>query len=169
MRYILSQHRVRPDSWAYLEEPHAEGEPLIVSLEALRRERERWWNWRGRLGALLAPADRVEELAADLPRLDLVAVRFPLPGEGRGFTQLRLLRERYEFSGELRACGPGATAEIALLLARCGADAFELAVPEAAASFLAALARYEVAYQPGAPAVALRRQRFRPPANAAAD
>src|SRR5256885_8581283 len=48
------------------------------------------------LGVRLTPVDRVEELAQELPRLDLVAVEFPNPSDGRGYSQARLLRERSE-------------------------------------------------------------------------
>ena len=62
----------------------------------------------GRLGVRLGPADRVEDLAAELPRLALVAVEFPNPGDGRGLLAgdgccARATR----FAGELRAVGAG--------------------------------------------------------------
>ena len=160
MRHILRRRDIVEDSWRYLGEEIAPGDPLIVPLAELRAERERWWHWTGRLGARLKPSDRVEDLTADLPRLDLVAVEFPNPGDGRGYSQARLLRERLRFRGELRAVGAGVRQDQAFLLARCGFDCLE---PTAAASLEAvrsALHRYDVAYQPGAPQVELRRQRF---------
>jgi uncharacterized protein (DUF934 family) len=108
----------------------------------------------------LTPADAVEELAAELPRLALVAVEFPNPGDGRGYSAARLLRERLGFTGELRAVGAGVRQDQAFLLARCGFDALELAPGEDPQQARRALQRYDVAYQPGAAAVALRRQRF---------
>ena len=53
---------------------------------AINRAR-RWWSWTGRLGVRLSPANRVPDIADDLPRLDLVAVEFPSTGEGRGYSQ----------------------------------------------------------------------------------
>lgn len=163
MRYILRQREVQADPWRRLDEPHAPGTPLIVPAAQLRGEPARWWGWSGRLGVELAPAERVEEFEEDLRRLDLVVLDFPAFGEGRGFSQARLLRERYDFRGELRACGRGVTPDSAHLLLRCGVDAFELASPAAGAALLRAFERYHVAYQPGAAALALRRQRFRLP------
>ena len=87
-------------------------------------------HWDGRLGVRLAPIDRVEDLDDELPRLDLVAVEFPSPGEGRGYSQGRLLRERFGFRGELRAVGAGVRQDLVFLLARCGFDAIELAAGE---------------------------------------
>jgi uncharacterized protein (DUF934 family) len=108
----------------------------------------------------LSPADRVEELVDELPRLDLIAVEFPSPGEGRGYSQGRLLRERFGFRGELRAWGAAVRQDLVFLLARCGFDALELAAGEDAAAAQVAFNRYDVAYQPGAPQVSVRRQRF---------
>jgi len=163
MRHILRQRELIADQWRYLGEQLAPGEAVVVPFAELARERERWWAWDGRLGVRLAPVDRVEDLAEELPRLDLVAVEFPSPGEGRGYSQGRLLRERYGFRGELRAVGAGVRQDLVFLLARCGFDAMELAGAEDPQAARRALTRYPVAYQPGAAQVALRRQRFHAP------
>jgi uncharacterized protein (DUF934 family) len=102
----------------------------------------------------------VEELAGELPRLELVAVEFPSASEGRGYSQGRLLRERLLFTGELRAVGAGVRQDQVFLLARCGFDAIELADGEDVEAARRALERYDVAYQPGAAGVPVRQQRF---------
>ena len=102
----------------------------------------------------------MEELAAFLPQLSLVACEFPCPGEGRGYTQGRLLRERYGFRGELRAVGAGVKQDLMFLLARCGFDAFELAAGEDAD---AASVRSPATTSPTSralPSVPLRGQRY---------
>jgi len=160
MRHILRRREIVTDSWRYLGEEVAVGDPLIVPLAQLRAERERWWNWTGRLGVRLSPSDPAEALAADLPRLDLVAVEFPNPGDGRGYSQARLLRERLRFRGELRAVGAGVRQDQAFLLARSGFDSLEPVAGVDLEAVRGALSRYDVAYQPGAGQVELRRQRF---------
>ncbi len=160
MRHILRQRELHADSWRYLGEEIADGEAVVVPLAELRAARTHWWAWSGRLGVRLAPVDRVEELSEDLPRLDLIAVEFPAPGEGRGYSQGRLLRERFGFRGELRAVGAGVRQDQVFLLARCGFDAIELAAGEDPQAARRALTRYDVAYQPGAAQVSVRRQRF---------
>jgi uncharacterized protein (DUF934 family) len=102
----------------------------------------------------------VEELAEELPRLDLVAVEFPTPIDGRGYSAGRLLRERLGFKGELRAVGAGVRQDQVFLLARCGFDAIELADGQDPDATRRALQRYDVAYQPGSPETAIRKQRF---------
>jgi uncharacterized protein (DUF934 family) len=160
MRRILRRREIVADDWQHFGEDTADGAALIVPLTELRKDRERWWQWRGRLGVRLTPVDRVEELTEELPRLDLVAVEFPNPGDGRGYSQGRLLRERLGFRGELRAVGAGVHQDQVFLLARCGFDAIELAAGEDPDAARRALTRYDVAYQPAAGGDALRAQRF---------
>ena len=61
----------------------------------------------------------VEDLAEDLPRLALIELQFPKWTDGRAYSQARLLRTRYRFSGEVRA-GGDVVADMAPLLARTG-------------------------------------------------
>jgi uncharacterized protein (DUF934 family) len=160
MRRILRRREIVADDWVHLGEGAADGAALIVPLAELRKDPARWWQWPGRLGVRITPVDRVEELAEELPRLDLVAVEFPSPVDGRGYSQGRLLRERLGFRGELRAVGAGVRQDQVFLLARCGFDAIELAAGEDADGACRSLQRYDVAYQPGSPETAIRRQRF---------
>jgi uncharacterized protein (DUF934 family) len=176
MRYILRRREVVADNWRHLAEVGADGTAramdgatayhtaaaggLIVPLAQLRSDAQRWRSWSGRLGVRLTPADPVEELAGLLPQLELVAVEFPNSGDGRGYSQGRLLRERLGFRGELRAVGDGVRQDQVFLLARCGFDTFELAPGQDPEAARRALARYDVAYQPGDAQVALQRQHF---------
>jgi uncharacterized protein (DUF934 family) len=96
---------------------------------------------------LLKPENQdVAPLLPHLAKLPLVAIHFGSSGEGRGYTQGRLLRERHGYKGELRACG-AVHADQIYFLARCGFDAFELADGEDAATAIAQLDRFSVAYQ----------------------
>ncbi len=164
MRHILRRHELRPDDWRYLGEEAAATDPLIVPFAQLRRDPLQWLHRAGALGARLGPPDGVEEMGPLLPRLALIALEFPNPGDGRGYSQARLLRERLGFGGELRAVGAGVRQDQAFLLARCGFDTLE---PPSGADLEAvrrALSRYSVGYQPGSAQVELRRQRFGRPA-----
>jgi uncharacterized protein (DUF934 family) len=164
MRYILRRREIVADEWRDFGEPSPPGCPLIVPLAELRRDPLRWRQWPGALGVRIAPGDAPEELSEQLPGLDLVAVEFPNPGEGRGYSLGRLLRERMGFRGELRAVGAGVRQDQAFLMSRCGFDSLQVAAGEDLESVRRALLRYEVAYQPGSPAAAaaapIRAQRF---------
>ncbi len=147
MRKVLRRLEVVEDDWQHLgEEPPGGNESLIVPFAELRDNAVTWEAWRGPLGVQLKPADRVEDLAPLLPRLSLVAIEFPGPGEGRGYSQARMLRQRLRFKGELRAVGHVKQDQI-FFMARVGFDCFELAPGERFENAIAALQRYAVAYQ----------------------
>ena len=160
MRHILRRREIVTDDWRHLGEEPAAGAGLIVPWSEFKRDSARWRIWPGPLGVRLTVIDRVAELAEELPRLALVAVEFPSAGDGRGYSQARILRERLHFSGELRAVGAGVRQDQVFLLARCGFDALGLAPGEDPEAARRAFERYDVAYQPGAAQLPLRRQRF---------
>jgi len=151
-RQLLRDRRTVVDEWIYLDEvpadwrrPSGETASVILPFDRWLAERETWIGGADRLGVRLDPADPVEALAVDLPRLALVALRFPGPAEGRGYTQARLLRERWGFTGEIRAAGYVRQDQV-FFLARCGFNAFELSEGDAAAAERA-LATFSAEYQ----------------------
>ena len=94
------------------------------------------------------PNDRkIAELAPYLDWIALVALAFPTFRDGRAYSQARLLRERHEFRGELRATGQVLRDQL-MFLQRAGFDAFELTKEADAAAFAEAVHRYSVFYQP---------------------
>jgi uncharacterized protein (DUF934 family) len=112
------------------------------------------------LAVRMAPADKVEDLAPHLSGIALVAIEFPSPGEGRGYSAARLLRQRYGFKGEIRAVGAAVKQDLLFFMARCGIDAFELADTENLVEARQALQRFTLAYQPAVPRSAVRQARF---------
>jgi uncharacterized protein (DUF934 family) len=163
MRRILKRREIVDDDWRYAGEDGADeaGSPaLIVPFADFRTQLAKWRAYPGRLGVRLSPADAVEDLAEDIQRFSLVASEFPTPGEGRGYTQGRLLRSRLQFKGELRAVGAAVKQDLLFILSRCGFDSFELAPGQKVEEALTALDRYSVAYQPAEPVPSIRQQRY---------
>lgn len=74
------------------------------------------------LGLLIAPADNVETVEADLGRFASVAISFPSFTDGRGYSSARLLAERFHYAGEIRAVGDVLQDQIPLMR-RCGVSA----------------------------------------------
>jgi uncharacterized protein (DUF934 family) len=89
----------------------------------------------------------VSELAPYLNRLALVVLVFPIFRDGRGYSQARILRERYGFTGELRATGQVLRDQFLFLL-RAGFDSFEVTKEADAAVFVDSIRRFDVFYQP---------------------
>jgi uncharacterized protein (DUF934 family) len=160
MSKILRRRELVEDDWVMLvDTPPGDAESVIVPFAKFRENREQWLARSGRLGVRLASADRVEDLAADLPRLSLVALEFPNAGDGRGYTAAKLLRKRYHFAGEIRAVGHVKQDQI-YLMTRVGIDTFVLAPTEKPEEAIETLTRFKVAYTPGAPLPGLARERF---------
>jgi uncharacterized protein (DUF934 family) len=163
MRHILRRREVVQDDWRHAGEEGTDAggnASLIIPWAEFRANADKWRAYKGRLGVRLAPADAAEDLAVELPRFSLVAAEFPGPGEGRGYTQARLLRSRLQFKGELRAVGAAVKQDLLFIMSRCGFDSFELAPGQRIDEALASLDRYTVAYQPAEPVPSVREQRF---------
>jgi uncharacterized protein (DUF934 family) len=106
----------------------------------------RHWDQGHLLGVWLGPRDDPAQLAADLDHFSVIAVHFPLAGDGRGYSMATLLRTRYGYVGELRAIG-AVGRDYLHFLRRVGFDAFEVSDPESA---LASLDDFSEAYQTAA-------------------
>jgi uncharacterized protein (DUF934 family) len=100
--------------------------PMVLPLARLLAAPEQALSLPGGVGVLLAPEDRVDDLAPLLGRLALVQIAFPKFRDGRGFTQARALREHHAYGGDIRAVGHPLPDQYLALL-RCGVSTVELA------------------------------------------
>src|ERR1700710_1447094 len=89
----------------------------------------------------------VDDLVPYLDRLAVVALVFPTFRDGRAYSQARLLRERYNYRGELRATGQVLRDQFVFML-RAGFDAFEVKKESDAEAFANTAKRYSVFYKP---------------------
>ncbi len=146
-RRLLRDRRIVEDEWQYFSEAEGKSDaPLIVTFDQWQSDPGAWIARGGRLGVLLSPAAKIEQLAPDLAWFALVAAQFPGPADGRGYSQGRQLRERWHFTGELRATGYVRHDQL-FFLARCGFNSFEMPEEELA-NAQAAFATFSAAYQP---------------------
>ena len=122
---------------------------VILSLTRFQAEGDRLLSDGRRVGVRLEANEEVEALAYDLPRLamvGLVALNFLKYRDGRPYTNARLLRERFKFSGQVRAVGD-VLREQAGFMVRVGFDAFEPADDASVNEWQAAARRYRHVYQ----------------------
>ncbi|MCK9563935.1 MAG: DUF934 domain-containing protein [Bacteroidales bacterium] len=108
----------------------------------------RWLDNSGNenLAPWLNSEDEVEKVAGQLMQAPLIAIDFPTFMDGRGFSSARLLRERYGYSGELRAIGNVIQDQL-FYLKRCGFDAYDLREGTDLDAALASLDAFSVSYQ----------------------
>lgn len=107
MPTLLDQGRPVADPWTAVAdaEPIPAAGPVILPVARWQAERDALAGRTDPLGVAVPGDTKVETLAADLPRLALVAIHFPKFRDGRGFTLARALREHHAFAGEIRATG----------------------------------------------------------------
>jgi uncharacterized protein (DUF934 family) len=152
MALIKDRKRAR-DRWQLLEAGADGAVPalpeagdVIVPLTIWQALREPLLARESGIGVWLAGGDDPTDIAPDLEHLDLVAVQFTSFTDGRGYSIARLLRQRYGWSGEVRAIGDVQRDQL-FYLARCGFDAFALREGEDVEAAIAALDDFSEAYQ----------------------
>jgi uncharacterized protein (DUF934 family) len=146
-RRLLRDRQIVLDDWRYVAEAASDASaPLIVTFEQWQLEPDTWLARGSRLGVVLSATHKVEQLAPDLARFALIAAEFSSLSEGRGYTQARLLRERWNFQGELRATGHVRRDQL-FFMARCGFNSFELPDTDIDDAYTA-FTTFSAAYQP---------------------
>ena len=121
---------------------------VIISLTRFQAEGDRLLSEGRAVGVRVESDEQVEALAYDLPRIAVVALAFPKFGDGRAYSSAALLRERFDFKGEVRAVGD-VLREQAGFMVRCGFDAFEPADGSTPDVWERAARRYRHVYQRG--------------------
>jgi uncharacterized protein (DUF934 family) len=156
MRLIIRRREVVPDDVSYPDEPAASGTRLVMPVAQFLSARKAGQPVGDAI--LLGPVDEIDPLAEHLSVLTLIVIDFPKLGEGRGYSQARLLRQRLHYRGELRARGVLKRDQL-LFLTRCGFDSFQLDANENLQAALAGFNTFSVAYQDGSQELVQLRQR----------
>ncbi len=115
------------DRWAFLGDdvPVPMEGAIVVSLRRWLAERGTLASRLGAVGVAVEAGADAQAHLADLADRPLIALEFAKFADGRAFSYARLLRDRRQFRGELRAIGDVLIDEIPLML-RCGFDSFEV-------------------------------------------
>jgi uncharacterized protein (DUF934 family) len=117
----------------------------LVPLKVWLSQREALLH-RADIGVWFASADRVEELLDDVTKFSVIAVDFPKPGDGRGYTIAYRLRNRAGFRGELRAIGDVLRDQL-FYMQRAGFDAFAVRADKDINAALKSLQDFSITYQ----------------------
>lgn len=137
------------DAWTLIEDDSTEvgsATAVILPLQRYLALQQAGTAPQRPLGVWLNDEQNAEELAPVLNDLDLIALHFPKFADGRGFSKARLLRDRLNFKGEIRAIGDFLPDQVNYL-ARCGVDAFACRNEREATTALALLNTFSVHYQ----------------------
>ena len=133
MAQLIKNGAVAVDTWKVLEinegeTPESvalpEGDTLFP-LTVWQARKTEIVSCQKRIGLLLQPDDRVEDIAADLDYFVVIAINFPKFVDGRGYSTASLLRQRYKYQGELRAVGDVLHDQL-FFMQRVGFDSYAL-------------------------------------------
>ena len=133
MPQLIKQQALAEDSWQTLtlaenETPETVALPagdVIFPLAVWLARKQEIISCHKRIGLLLQPDERVEDVAADLEYFVVIAVHFPKFVDGRGYSTASLLRQRYHYQGELRAVGDVLHDQL-FFMRRVGFDSYAL-------------------------------------------
>ena len=127
--------------------PLPEGGDILIPAERFLGDAEGLLKRAGKVGVIWPNNRDIAELVPHLDKIAAVALVFPTFRDGRAYSQARLLRERYNYRGELRAIGQVLRDQFVFML-RAGFDAFEVKKLADAEAFMQTAKRYSVFYQP---------------------
>ncbi|MDA5193145.1 DUF934 domain-containing protein [Govanella unica] len=145
---IIKDKAIVDDHWQHVAadaETIPDGD-VILPLALWQARRAELVGRNGGIGVQLEPGDHPEQIAEDLHRFSVVACNFPSFRDGRGYSYARLLRERYGFTGEVRAVGDVLRDQL-FYMARCGFNAFEMRPDRSIEDALKAFGDFSVTYQ----------------------
>jgi uncharacterized protein (DUF934 family) len=150
---IIKDGEIVNNQWQIVDENHSDlSQDYIIlpySLWAVNQSTLSQRVSEGKVGLLLEGDHNLQEQNEGLASFALISIRFPGFMDGRGFSVGRLLRERYAFTGELRAVG-GVIRDQLCYLQRCGFSAFDLNDDIDTKAALASLGDLSESYQTSA-------------------
>jgi uncharacterized protein (DUF934 family) len=147
---VIENKQIFDDDWMLLSESATipDTGDVIVSLERWTKEYDLLSRRQGKTGVVLRSAESPDAIV-HRDELPLIAIDFPKFTDGRGYSHARLLRERYQYKGELRAVGNVLRDQLFYML-RCGIDSFALQPGKNVEGALEAFNEFDVLYQAAA-------------------
>ena len=154
MSKIIKNGQVIDDAWQVLkltEEQTPESialpdAPTLLPLAAWLARKNEILARRQPVSIWLESSEGPEVIANDLAHFTIIGVNFPKFADGRGYSTARLLRERFAYTGEIRALGDVLRDQL-FLLRRCGFDAFAVRQDKDIEAALAGLTTFSESYQ----------------------
>ena len=135
MPKLIKDGAIVDNTWALLAKPEGDAAAVavpagqvIIPLAVWNAQKDQL-QARSDIGVWLDSDETAEMIGADANRFAVIGVNFPVFMDGRAFSTARLLRERYGFTGELRAVGNFIRDQLCYLR-RCGVNAFAFANPD---------------------------------------
>ncbi|MFW5425812.1 MAG: DUF934 domain-containing protein [Methylophagaceae bacterium] len=145
---IIKDREIVEDNWLHLDDEAADlvvGN-ITVTLARWQAEHESLVKHDGSLGLRLSGDDPLEEIIPDLDEFELIVLNFPAFTDGRCYSFARLLRDRYDYKGEIRAQGDILHDQL-FYMSQCGINSFEMANSHSLVDAMAAFDDFSDSYQ----------------------
>lgn len=144
---IVKDREIVEDHWLHLDdEANIVTGDITVSITRWQTEHESLMQHKGKLGLRLSGDDPLEEIVPDLMNFALIVLIFPAFTDGRCYSFARLLRDRYDYVGEIRAQGDILIDQL-FYMSQSGINSFEFAHPEQMENALSAFDDFSESYQ----------------------
>jgi uncharacterized protein (DUF934 family) len=155
---LIKDQKIVDDTWqriieitadANLPKDDVPGGNIIVPFAYWLENKESLVNKDGMLGVCIDGDVDIQDVVKDIEHFDLIALDFPAFADGRSYSHARLLRDRYNFEGELRAVGDILRDQL-FFMQRCGINSFQLREDKDIQDALNAFNELSVKYQTAA-------------------
>jgi len=148
---LIKDNKAQTDTWQYLDEESPDfSHASIINLEYWQQNKSSLAQ-KNKLGLRVLGDTEPSEFIDELAQFDLIAIEIPVFTDGRSYSLAKTLREKYNYTGEIRAIGD-VLPDQALYLTRVGFNELELASDELREIALEKLASFSVFYQTAAKA-----------------
>lgn len=122
---LINQTAIIDNTWSLAEGNDIPGNGnVIVELNVFLEQAQSLLQ-RGNVAVLIKGDEQPELLAQYLDKLPLICVNFPAFTDGRGYSIARLLRERFNYQGDIRAMGDVLLDQL-FFMRRCGISSYLL-------------------------------------------
>jgi uncharacterized protein (DUF934 family) len=153
MQRVIKNQEIANDSWTLVKEvsdvdvlKRAAEECFIVPLEFWNQHRNELENYFNEIAIWLDSNESVNDINHDLNKFSLIALNFPVFSDGRSYTNARELRQRLNYTGEIRAIGDVLRDQI-FYMSRCGFNSFSIRYDQNLQACLQAFNDFQTSYQ----------------------
>ena len=146
MQQVIKNGQLVNDDWNRVDEVglFPEGK-ILISMSSWNEQQVQFFKRYGEIGIWMESNENPEEIE-NLERIPVIGILFENFMDGRGFSIARLLRERLDYQGEIRAIGSPIRDQLSYMV-KCGFDAFDLADHYDLEEALASLNDFSESYQ----------------------
>jgi len=150
---VIKDNRIIEDEWQRLQEIDVVEElpagKVIMPFAYWQANRDQLIAQNKKYAVCINGDNETEAVVKDMDHFELIALDFPAFTDGRSYSHARLLRERYGYTGELRAVGDVLRDQL-FFMQRCGIDSYQVREDKNIEDALKAFTEFSVKYQTAA-------------------